>query len=295
MCNNCDDCPQYLKSDCVIVDADKFWWESASVKSGSPRTLTEVLEGIPDCCEDMSSYIVTGDYSFSSGDENKIILLKGLDETNTSTEENPDVTYTLTLPTDETFIGKIIKIKNISPETTYGRFLWVFSEAIQYDWETGATTTSFDTLSNSIHNVLYLTYVKVSDNTYQWLVISPAIPDCTSPTETEFTDADLINGWGTFSGAPIVMSQLCNHVQLRGAITAGDASTNAFRLPVGSRPPHDMVFLGVYDGGAPYVAWINVLSTGYVQPGVYGLAGDPIDPSNAIWLNQISFYTAVSS
>lgn len=284
-CNKCERCSQYLNTDCIINDGDSLWWEN--VKNGSPRTLTSILESLPNCCEDLTSYIVTQDYTISAEDEHGILLLQGADDTEESTDT---VSYTLTLPTDETLVGKVIRIKNISALDQFGQEMeWDFNQSIKYDWENNLSSTSYKVLAGSLHKVLWLTYVKTEDNTYTWLAISPNVKNL-EVEEIEIEAEDMVNGWLPFTGSTVIASKFCKHVQLQGDVSAGDNLSTVFTLPVGWRPRQNLLFTGPYTGGSPWVVIINVLNIGSVQVSVIGLGGGSVDPTSQVGLSGVSFY-----
>lgn len=303
-CNNCKDCAQYLKAQCIIYNGDKLWWETVGTRDGSARYLDDILEQLPDCCDDLSSYIVTADYELQEGDENKILLLQGEDTTEFSTDT---VSYTITLPEDEAFIGKLIRIKNISSLDQFGNEMqWNFDQSIKYDWEDNLSSTSFKVLAGSLHKMLWLTYVKTADNVYSWIAISPntedieaiqdditdiqnqlTILECSAQTEVVFSGVTMVNNYLPYTGSTVIASKLCNHIQLRGQVSAGDNLSTAFTLPVGWRPGQDETFVCAYDE-SPWQANINVLTSGTVQISVPGIGAIPL--SGGVSLTCVSYY-----
>lgn len=303
-CNTCKDCAQYLNAKCIIYNGDKLWFEVTGIRDGSARYLDDIIEQLPDCCDDLSSYIVSQDYELQEGDENKILLLQGED---TTVNSGDTVSYTITLPEDEAFIGKIIRIKNISSLDQFGEEMqWDFDQSIKYDWEDNLSTTSFKILSGSLHKMLWLTYVKTADNVYSWIAISPNTEDieaiqndiidiqnqleileCSAQTEIVYVSGDMVNNYMPYTGSTVIASKLCNHIQMRGAVSAGDNLSTVLTLPVGWRPGQDETFIGAYDE-SPWQANINVLSGGLVQVSVPGLGAVPL--TGGVSLTCISFY-----
>lgn len=316
-CNNCERCNFYINTDCVISDADALWWES--VRDGSPRTLSEVLAGIPDCCNDLTSYIVQSSYTIQDGDQNKILLLQGDDEST----EDAGTTHVLTLPSSADLVGKVIRVKNMSELDQYGNSInWVFSDSVKYDFENNLSSTSFATLANSLHKVLYLVYLKTADNEYSWMAISPNQEDLT-PLEEGITDlqdqvvilssqttvfsaettvneiivedGDMQNGWLTFTGSTVVVHYTQNTVTFQGLVSVGTSGTTFYTLPSYLRPEKDLVFVSAYGGASPWIVLINVTTLGQVQLSVPALSGMPIDGADYVSLCNIHYYININT
>ena len=281
--NSCEECNYVLNTDCIIYNGNPLDIEEESVKSGSSRTLSEILDLIPgdSCCTRVSKEI-TGNYTVIEEDVQKILLLNG----DTDTEaDNTNNTYTIILPADDTdFIGKTLIFKDISTKTSGdpgGRIIWNFNTSVQYRWDTSTSTTSFETLTNRLysnHKTLVLTYVKIGIN-YQWIVISDTIPDV---TKTEITDGEMSNGWETTGGSGAVkVCKLGKEIKLEGVITGGTHGSTAFTLPAGSRPGQFALFFQQMDG-TPYYALVNITTGGAVQISMPG-GSSPATDNISLW------------
>ena len=278
--NNCD-CDFVVSTDCVEYKGDKLGWET-NIKNGESRTISEILESLDVSldCKDRSTKIVQDDYTIIEEDTCKILLLD-VDLI------QGDSAKIITLPSnDEDFINKVLIIKDISTSENVTGDVWNFDSSVLYDFRDSLSTTSFNILANSLHRVLYLTYIQLDGINYSWVAISPNTD--LKVIRLEIEDLGFLNNWealGTVSAA-----KHHNRVQLEGTVTAGDSSENAFRLPLGFRPNQNMAFNCFLDG-SPYFAVVYVLSSGYIQIQVPGIVspGDPI--TDNVYLDSITFYT----
>ena len=290
-CNNCDDpkrlnqcgdCQYLLDTDCIIYNDTPLGFESSSIKEGSSRTLTDILQQIPDesCCTRLSKE-VEGNYTVLEEDTQKILLLNG----NTDTEvDNTNVPYTIILPETAAFIGKTLIFKDISTKTSGtpgGRIVWSFDVSIQYKWDTSTSSTLYDTLISwdySLHRTLYLTYVKIGIN-YQWIVINEAHPDT---LKTIITDEEMDNGFTTGGTGDVRYCKQGNLVTLEGYLTDGESGTNAFTIPTSFRPAVGANFLCQYDD-LDFIALVNITSAGVVQVSIPGQSGIPLSGNVSLW------------
>jgi hypothetical protein len=199
--------------------------------------------------------------------------------------ENPEnVSYTITLPDDDSFIDKVLVFKDISAAgDPTGNVIWSFDTSIKYDWQDSLSSTDFNTLSPSLHRMLYLAFIKVGAN-YQWVAISPNTTY--SIERTEISDDDMLNSWINVYQVSYIKEG--KKVSLEGAVTGGDGGDSMFQLPVGYRPTSDRSFVTVVDG-SPWATVINVTSGGLIQLNVPGSTGIPINDN--IFLDGIFFYT----
>jgi len=177
-CNNCNNCTNTASStgckytintDCVIYNQGVLDFESTSAVANSTRTLTSLLEQITNCCT-RPSVIETTDFAITEDHIGKLILLKA----DMSDVSGSDLTLTITLPDDIAFAGKTLAFKNISGQSTSNDdAVWEFDEEIQYDWVPVTSSLDYDTLSqlSNDNGVLYLTFVKISNTSYAWLVV----------------------------------------------------------------------------------------------------------------------------
>lgn len=280
--NNCDDCDFVVSTDCVEYKGDKLSWET-NIKNGESRTVSEIFESLDVSlgCKDRIAKVVQDDYTIIEEDICNILLL----DVDLVQGDSPKI---ITLPSnDEAFINKVLVIKDISTSENISGEVWNFDSSVLYDFRDNLSTTSFNTLANSLHRVLYLAYIQLDGINYSWVAISPN----TDLKVIRLTSSQLTftNGW-TDSFDNLVVAKHGNRVQLEGTITAGDAAENAFRLPTGFRPTQDMVFIVFYDA-SPWFAVVNVLSTGHVQPQVPGTVspGNPVNDN--IYLHPITFFT----
>lgn len=279
--NNCDDCDFVVPTDCVEYKGDKLGWET-DVKNGESRTVSEILESLDIFldCKDRSAKIVQDDYTIIEEDTCKILLL----DVDLIQGDSPKI---VTLPSsDESFVDKVLVIKDISTSENVSGEVWTFDQSILYDFRDNLSSTSFNTLANSLHRVLYLAYIKLDGVNYSWVAISPNTDLKVIRLSVE--DLGFLNNWEALG--TVSVAKHGNRVQLEGTITAGDAAENAFRLPVGFRPIQDLSFVCFLDG-SPYFAIVYVLSAGYVQVQVPGVVS-PNDPIiDNVYLDPITFFT----
>lgn len=247
--NSCEECDFTINTDCVNYTGDRLCVEDGLVKNGSSRTLTSVIEDLDDLCEcsERSAKVITGDHQIILEDACKILLLDG--ELSDLAE---NVTYTITLPDtsngDATnFINKTLIFKDISQQNDpSGSVLWEFDQSIKYDWENNLSTQSYETLSFSLHKVLWLTFVKHPDNTYKWTPISPNAIDYTTELDdlqdqveelqtdvsglitsdelrmTKYETSDLEGSATVYGGSQygeLIVYRKGDHVQIKGAIS----------------------------------------------------------------------------
>ena len=274
--NPCGNCDYTVPTDCVEYTGDVLSFEDNNTKAGSNRTLTEILTDLSSYtqCNERPSKTIQGDYSIQAEDACKIILLDG-------SVTNVDVTYTIELPTSEDFIDKFLIFKDISSEgDPTGVVNWEFDTQIKYDWVNNTSTTSFKTLSNSLHKVLYLTFVKVGVN-YQWIVVSPNSPVI---ERTDVDDGDLSNNW--VNNIQFSYVRQGDIISLEGSVTGGNGGTNLFTLPLGYRPTKICSFITAVDG-TPWLAIVNISTAGVINISVPGSSGIPI--TDNVFLDGISF------
>lgn len=291
VCNNCNDpkrlnqcgeCQYILNTDCVIYNDAPLGFEDDSVKDGSSRTLTDILQQIPDesCCTRLSKE-VEGNYTVVEEDAQKLILLNG----NTDTEsDNTNNTYTIILPESEVFIGKTLVFKDISTKTSGtpgGRIVWNFDTLVQYRWDTSTSSVSYDTLISwdySLHRTLYLTYVKIGIN-YQWIVINEAHPDV---VKTTIADDEMTNGFTTGGAGDVKVCKQGNLITLEGYLTDGESGTSAFTLPVSHRPSVTATFMCAYDT-VDFIGIVDIQSNGILTVSVPGESGNPLAGNLSLW------------
>lgn len=110
------------------------------------------------------------------------------------------------------------------------------------------------------------------------------------PLETiNVTNPNLLNSWATYTDSHVYVFKQTNRVSMQGLVNLGDSGSTCYILPVGYRPTNDLQFLGLYSGGTPWLALINVLASGLVQISVPGMTGYPIDIGDYVSLDSISF------
>lgn len=280
--SQCGDCQYILDTDCVIYNDAPLGFEDSSVKEGSSRTLTDILQQIPDesCCTRLSKE-VEGNYTVLEEDVQKILLLNG----NTDTEaDNTNVPYTIILPETAAFIGKTLIFKDISERTSGdpgGRVIWSFDVNVQYKWDTSTSSTLYDTLISwdySLHRTLYLTYVKIGIN-YQWIVINEAHPDT---VKTVITDDEMSNGFTTGGAGNVRYCKQGNLVTLEGYLTDGTAGTSVFTLPTSFRPAVAATFLCAYDT-LDFICIVDISSAGLLTVSIPGESGNPVAGNISLW------------
>lgn len=178
-CNNCNPCTSTTSSssckytvntDCVIYNQGVLDFESTDTVANSTRTLTELLEQIENCCN-RPSVIETTSFEITESHIGKLILLKAtFDDVSGGT-----MSLDITLPDDIAFAGVTLAFKDISGTGTGGRVVeWIFDEDVQYQWSPTTLSSDEYTVLSELSNenkVLYLTFVKVSSTSYQWLVV----------------------------------------------------------------------------------------------------------------------------
>lgn len=170
-------CSSTVDTDCIIYDDARLSYESTDIESGDKRTLTDILQSQDAAsCPKVTSKIVefstvTGSevtsYTVVADDICKTILLTQVDDEASGTT----ITNTIILPQTNDFIDREIVIKDISAPATGNTIVFQFNIAIQYQWNPSAATTQL--LSNlwDSHRVIKLRYVKVTETSYQWLVV----------------------------------------------------------------------------------------------------------------------------
>lgn len=286
-------CATTINTDCVIYDDEPLCFEDEDVEDGDKRTLTSLLQEI-NCSSDTESKILAfhadgetgnGDaYTVLAEDTTKILLLTFTDD-----GESGTFTNTITLPQTADFINKEILIKDISAVTDdQNTFInYEFNIQIQYGWNPLATSNAFYDLADPVHKTLRLKFVKVTEVSYQWLVVSNSFTgDLTTYTET----VTLLNDWEDALGYPVRIHRKGNEVKFSGAVKNGENSTQAFLLPVNFRPSFNMTFI-VHCTDGDSTGWAEVLvnTTGVVSVGAYGIAGG-ITLDGSAYLSGINYY-----
>lgn len=261
--NSCEECDFTVNTDCVEFTGDKLCVEEGIVRDGSSRTLTSVLEALDDLCDcaERVSKIVDGDYQIILEDACKVLLLDG-----ELSDDPENVTYTITLPSSSSgasldFINKTLIFKDISEQQSpSGNVLWNFDQSIKYDWENELSTTSFETLSHSLHKVVWLQFLKHPDNIYKWTAVSPNsidysgditdlqdqiddISGLVSPIVgydlIEYEDSDFSDTWANHA-LTVEVQKIGYTVYIRGYIKDGHNNSSIFTLPAGFRPPRQI-------------------------------------------------------
>lgn len=275
---SCENCDYIVNTDCVEYKGDRLNVEPSTVRDGSSRTLSSLIELFDGKCPDRESKTIQGDYTIIEGDEDKILLLDG------DIPTADDYNYVITLPDSEYFYNKVLIIKDISEGgSPTGEVFWDFNESITYDYKLGLDSTSFKTLANSQDKTLILTFIKVGVN-YEWVVLSSGTNHRIEVNELE--DSDLSNSWVNQSTFTFRYIKEGKKVTLDGVLVSG-TSANVVTLPAGYRPVQNMVFIVAYTA-TPWFAIVNVLTSGLVQISIPGVA---LPTSDDVHIQNISFYT----
>lgn len=178
-CNTCNDCTNTtsvagckytINTDCVVYNQEVLDFESTDTVANSTRTLTDLLQQIENCCN-RPSVIETEDFSITEDHIGKLILLKAeFDDVSGGT-----MSLEIELPDDIAYAGVTLAFKDISGTGTGGRIAeWAFDEDVQYAWSPATLSTDDYTTLAELSNenkVLYLTFVKVTSTSYQWLIV----------------------------------------------------------------------------------------------------------------------------
>lgn len=319
--SSCEDCDFTVNTDCVDYTGDRLCVEDSTVKNGSARTLTSVIEKLDTLCEckDRSAKIIDDNYTLIPEDVCKILLLSG-----DIAEDPENITYTITLPTGQDavpFIDKILIFKDISlQQTPSGSVLWEFSEEIKYDWENDLSTDSYETLSYSLHKVLWLTFIKHPDGNYKWTPISTNdtsfdieervdqleidvsgltvivnnLEALGPPEYIEVEDGDMSNNWINAGAGTWRIYKQGYEVKFIGYIGDGNVGQLVYTLPVGYRPSTPAIFPGVTNtcfGDSGQSCQINIATNGQITISVCGyLTGDPLTGGTSIPISHINYF-----
>lgn len=242
----CDDCNYVVSADCVEYRGDRLYFEDTSVKNGSSRTLSEILESMDEQssgCLEREAKLVSGDYNVILEDVCKILLLNGV--------SNTDVTYTITLPTSDDFVNKTLIFKDISGhEDPSGKISWEFSQEIVIDQE--ESTDEFKKMAWAPHKILHLTLLKKDGLNYSWVVTSPSIGN---PEVITLTNADLEGDWEIVE--ELKLYRKGKHRQLQGTVTGGSVPSVLINLETQDIPPTEGYFLVAVDA-SPYRALLTI-------------------------------------
>lgn len=278
---NCNPCDYETSSDCVVYKGDRLDFEPSTVKNGSARSLTSILEQIEIAvgCK-RSAKIVTEDYTVIEEDLCKTLLLDGFSD---GTEE---VTYTITLPTTEPFYNETLVIKDISEAVDpSGYAIWEFNIGVQYSWNPVKSSTLFSDLAGFPHRVLILQYLKVGAN-YQWVPISPSVIE---PEQKVIEDVSMLNGWETQTDSEVILWRQGKERKLSGYITAGAKNDSFYELEDIDRPATDQTFVVALDS-TPWFGHCQVLASGQVVINLPDYASDPVDSNDSVFLAGINWF-----
>lgn len=294
---NCEDCDFTVDSECVNHDGD---------------TLSDILEDIMTSqeCTNRPSKTITGDYTIIDEDTCRILLLDGV-----VSDTPEDIEYTITLPNTKSFANKLLIIKDISGiADPSGSVNWNFDESIEYDFEQSVSTISFETLSFSLHKVLWLAFIKQGPS-YKWTCISPNAIDFTSDivnlqeqisilqadvtilqvqTTTEYTeyeDVDLQNDWLNQGSSVARAYKKGDEVKLSGLLRDGKNGTIVFTLPSGYEPDRLIQFPSLYNdgGGTQIPTTITITTSGDVYITVDGISINT-NITGYVYLSGINYY-----
>lgn len=174
--SNCGDCSYTTNADCTIYNGDRLSFEDLTVKDGSARTLSSLLEKIASatsCC-DRESKIVNFNvadgptiYTVVIEDVNKILLLKQTDDGVEGT-----ITYVINLPNDIAFANKHLIFKDIATPLVPADAVieYQFNTQVQYDWDPVTSSNLFSVLADSTHRTLSLRFLQTTSTSWQWVV-----------------------------------------------------------------------------------------------------------------------------
>lgn len=240
----CNDCDYVVSTDCVEYQGDKLSFESSSVKNGSTRSLTDILNSFDDReCITRLPKAVESDYEIITEDFCKILLLSG--------DSDTDTTYTITLPDSDEYLNQTLVFKDVSNyENLSGVISWEFSESIAFDRDN--TSDEFKKLAWAPHKLLYLTFLKKDGVNSEWVVTSPSIGH---PEVVTLTTADLSGDWEVVD--ELKLYRLGKHRQLQGVVTGGAVPSTLLALATEDRPSSAGYFLAAVDA-SPYRALLTI-------------------------------------
>ncbi len=156
----CGGCSHTLNTDCIIFNKEKLCYEPDSITNNSSRTLTDVLKNACALSNGLvESVFYDDDFTLSSSDNNKVIILM-----------DGGATQTVTLPVNSLdYAGKVFTFINKSAATTT---TWNFSLQIPYDYDPVSSSDLFDLLQASSHKVLKLAFIKTNPTSYGWTILN---------------------------------------------------------------------------------------------------------------------------
>lgn len=242
----CNDCDYVVSTDCVEYQGDKLSFESSSIKNGSSRSLTDILNSFDDReCITRLPKVIESDYEIIEEDFCKILLLSGDSDTNT--------TYTITLPDSDEYLNQTLVFKDVANyENLSGVISWEFSETISFD--KGNSSNKFKKLAWAPHKVLHLTFLKKDGVNSEWVVTSTSIGH---PEIVTFADSDLEGDWEIVEELKLYRNG--KHRQLQGMVTGGAVPSALLYLDAEDIPPTEGYFLAAVDA-SPYRALITISS-----------------------------------
>lgn len=173
---SCDGCTYTSNTDCVIYTGDRLSFEESTVKDGSSRTLTTLLERMALVANSdrpaklVNFNVADGPTSYTVVEEDvtKILLLKQTDDGVDGT-----ITYSIVLPDDIAFANKELIFKDIATPLVPADSVieYQFSIQVQYDWDPVTSSNTFSTLADSTHRTLRLRFLQTSNTSWQWVVL----------------------------------------------------------------------------------------------------------------------------